>query len=106
MASLLGYVGTNLRNVGSIINCMVALPERLWPAYWSMMVQILGMWDPGFSLAHKNVHFDPSWSPLTPNIIQKGDNDVAQNSQIELFLHVTVPQILNCIARMSLRHYQ
>ena len=34
----------------------------------------------GFSLAHKNVHFDPSWSPMAPKIIQKGDNDDQKNS--------------------------
>ena len=44
---------------------------------------------------HKNVHFDPK-------IVQKGDNDVPQNSQIEPFLDVTVSQILNSIAKMSL----
>ena len=50
----------------------------------------------GFSLAHKNVHFDPFWSLMTPKTVQGdggGRNVVSQNSQILLFLKVHVPKI-------------
>ena len=39
----------------------------------------------GFSLAHKNRHFDPFLFLMTPKIIQRGDRYDPQNSKIFLF---------------------
>ena len=54
-----------------------------------------------FSLADKNVHFDPFLPPMTAKT--RGDSDVPQNSQIFLFPEVNVPQFLNNVVKMSLR---
>ena len=45
----------------------------------------------GFSLVHKNVHFDPFLPPMTPKTVHRGDNDVPQSSQIFMFPEVNVP---------------
>ena len=61
------------------------------------LIQLLKQSYTGFSVVHKNVHFDPSWHPMTPPPSKKkkkkkkvltGDIDVLKNSQIELFLDV------------------
>ena len=48
----------------------------------------------GFSLAHKDVHFDPFLPQMTPKTVQRGDSDVPRNSQMFLFQEVNVPQFL------------
>ena len=57
----------------------------------------------GFSLVHKNVHFDPFSPSVTPKTVQRGDNDVPQNSQVFLLPEVNVPLIVISIVKMSLR---
>ena len=39
----------------------------------------------GFSLAHKDVHFDPFLPQMTPKTVHRGDCDVPQNSQMSLY---------------------
>ena len=60
----------------------------------------------GFSMAHKSVQFDPFLPPMTPKTVNRGNNDVPQNSQIFLFPEVNVPQFLNNVVKMSLRSCQ
>ena len=49
----------------------------------------------GFSLEHKNVHFDPFLPQMTPKTVHRGDSDVPQNSQMFLFPEVNVPQFFD-----------
>ena len=50
----------------------------------------------GFSLEHKNVHFDPFLPQMTPKTVHRGDSesDVPQNSQMLLFPEVMSPNFL------------
>ena len=57
----------------------------------------------GFSLVHKNVHFDPFWSLMNPDTVHKRDSDVPRNSPVFLFPEVNIPQIVNTVVKMSLR---
>ena len=63
----------------------------------------------GFSLEHKNVHFDPFLPQMTPKTVHRGagrgDSVFHQNSQMFLFPEVNVPQFLDN-EQMSLRSCQ
>ena len=70
------------------------------------LIQLLKQGHTGVSLVLRNVHFDPSWYPVTPKTVQRGDNDVHKNSQIGLFVDVkycpptkcqNVPQVLSVV---------
>ena len=46
---------------------------------------------PGFSLAHKNVHFDHFWPLMIPKTVQSSGNGVPPNFQIFLCPEINAP---------------